>query len=759
MSDALPFPPHNINPKFKGYSWILKFCRAIYGDGYGGLPRRYFFNHQGRYEEIEQYALGKQSITKYKRFARPDEPNDNSNSVRDYTVVPIIPKFINIAVAKILQRQFEPTAYAIDPLSKTEEDEWYKQQLIKINAKQAILEAGGNPADYPMLQQGSEDPEDIEQLNIVAQFGFKNVFAMDAELVVADAFAANNMDRERTSTVKRLVNHGIGGYRSTLTNSGKSKIRAINPSRMFVSYCEQPDFSDASYIAEATFVNVSELIPYFTPNQIAVICNKIKGQWDNPSEFNVNREAYYDKFKCLVLDAQFKSYNTKIFKSEYDESGNAVFDETDYDDIKKVKPYKEGEEEEQEYVAIDPEVMYEAKWIVGTEFLYQYGLKKNQLIKEDNFGQVEFDYAIEAWNFHNMMYSGITEGLIPLADEYEETQLKIQNIKNKLIPYAITVDIRALENVKFGKGGSNMKPEELIDLMFKSYILVYSGEDLITGNGTPGKPINIEVTGMAQELVYLSQELQRIKDNIRDASGLNEATDGSAPNARMLTTGLNLANASTNNALYLISEADKRLQIKLANIIVMQAQMGVKLGEVKGMVKGLGKDTLQTFQVADGFSMRAFSMYFEDAPSQEQRQELYNIMAEYFKLGLLTPADRILIESCKNIKQAGILLDYRIKKAKEEQQANKQADIKANNDGAAQAAVVAETEKRKTYEITKQGDLEKINATKQWDWAIKKLQVDGTSNDTQVVAQANIIKQHIIENSKKSVDASMQAAM
>lgn len=764
---ATPFPAHNINPKYKNFSWILKYSKAVYGGGNGNMPYGSFFNGWQDYKEREDYANGNQSIDKYNTNIFADEVNDNKSNSLDKRVVPIISKFINIAVSKLIQREFDPSITCIDPQAKVDEDEWYKEKLLKLKMREAILAQGGDLSKYPQLQQGLGDPEDIEQLNIIADYGYKYKYAMDAEMVVQGTLQKNRTHIERAGWCRDLFNHGIGGARVTLNDDGSSTITKIRPDRLFVSYCEKPDFSDASYIGVATYVNIADILKYFTANQIKQITEKCIGKYGNPQSVNFNKESYYDGVKCLVLDLNFKSYNSKVFKTSLDEYGNELTTDDDYDKMPKTLVFNkksddeegetENDEENETYDSITPEVMYQAMWIVDTDYMYNYGIKNKQIRKTETWSKCEFDIVLYALNFNNMKHSGITQWLMPLADEYQETHLKIQSIKRRLIPYLIAFDISALESIPWGKGGTNLKPAEIVNMAMKTYLYPYRGTDLIDGNNVR-KPIEIQLTGMAQELGYLSNELKRIEDTIRSVSGLNEVTDGSTPPARMLTTGLNLANQSTNNALYFISEADKDIQIRIWDKIVMQTKMAVNMGKVKGIVKGYGKDTVQTFEISKEFDMHEYQMYWNERATMEQRQELLAMINVEFTKGLLTVSDRFLIEGCSNLKAQGLLLDYRIRKAEEKLHAKELEKINANNQGAAQAAQIAGKETRETNAQAAKNKLEEINTSKQWDYVIKDRQIEGTNQDTDSQSRAKIISAHINANAKKGTDAAIAGA-
>jgi len=139
------------------------------------MPYGYYYRGASMYREVEQYAAGNQPVNKYKKSHKATDPNNETSRSLDFSIVPIIPKYLDIAKAKIIQRKFEPTANAIDPVARGEEDLWYSQMAMKITAREAIAKQGGNPDDYPALFYLSDRGQDKT---------LKNIFGEAAGLIV-----------------------------------------------------------------------------------------------------------------------------------------------------------------------------------------------------------------------------------------------------------------------------------------------------------------------------------------------------------------------------------------------------------------------------------------------------------------------------------------------------------------------------------------------------------------------------------------------
>lgn len=754
------FPSHNIDPREKGFDWILQYARAAWAVGTGNTFSA-FYNNAIKYREIKQYALGKQTITKYQKQPQPDKAIDNSVQNRDLTVVPIIPQFRNKALSKILQRKYDINAFAVDEEAQTQEDDTINALKLKIAMRQQLEQMNSPLANHPVAKKGQGEPEDMQQLEMMVQFGFKHNICMEAEMAADWLFNYNQFDRERGKMIPDQYDYGAGGYKCYIDENGKPRFRAISLENFMCSYCEQPDLSDASFMGEAIFINVSDIVPYFTPAEIQHICKSVAGNYSNPKIIDYTIRRYYDKFKVLVFDVQFLSFNTTVFKSNVDKYGNEKFGKTEFSDLSKIRSISiNGGESEPKYLKNQKKVIYEAKWIVGTSYMYDYGLAKNQVRKPSSWWDTQFDFVIEAWNFNRMQFSGITEGLMHLADDYYMTEQKLQNIKRKLIPYAITVDLDGLENVNYGQNGDKWSPEKIMDLLFQSHVLVYRGADLMTGNGNQRPPMSIEVTNMGTQMIELRNEMQAIKNEMMEVSGYNAVTSGN-PNPKTLNQGYDSANIATADSLWLISNVDRRLTMRLADLLIQKTQIAVKLGKIEGYSRAIGASGVKMFRITPDISLHEFAIFLDEAPTAEERQDLFNQMVEYDQKGLLEPQDRIVIENCRNLKQAYMLLSYFVNKRKQEQQQNALQMQQANAQTQVQSAQAAEQAKQQTIQIQSQANLQEINATGQWAYETAALKNEGVQNAAQIAAQAKIVTQNIIEQNKgklKGVDANIENA-
>jgi len=756
------YPNQQIDPREKGYDWILQYCKAAWGDSRGYVPNNMLNFGQSKMNEIREYALGRQSTTKYKKLLNVDEQQDKTWLNIDWTPPSFLTKFREIAISKLVQRRYDINAFAVDPIAKSEEDNYFTEMKVKILMREAAQKAGNQELlNSPVLAPQPGEAQDLEQLKMEEQFGYKHIMSMEAEMAASLAMYQNKFEEKRKRTIENLFDFGMGGYTEYIDENGQVKLREINPENMVLSYCAKNDFSDLVHWGEVREVYVGDLAPWFTVEQMNQIVQSVAGRFGNPSNFmyGTDYSKYWNRFKVLVLDFEFLSWNDYTYKEEVDNRGNVRFGKTKYQDATKLSVTKEGVidkmgtipnmidfsmkgQAEPIFMPVTRKVVYKCKWLIQTDYMYDWGMSENQIRKPSSWWDTKLNIQLYSWNFYKMRFAGITERLIPLEDKASLTWFKLQNMSNKLIPYLINIDLNALEGVDFGGGGEKMNPTKVMDFIFSNFVVPYRSTDLLSQNPNY-KPVSIEASGQLAVFGQLYQELQNTLDMMRQISGLNELTDGSTPNAKTLVPVANAAMESTNNALYLLAFADKQLIQDLADAIVSKVQIAVKLGKVEGYARSLGEETVKFFQINPDISIHEFGIFIEDVPSSFERQELIQELNIRDSQGLIEPEDKILVMSTKNLKMASMILAYRIKKRREKLQEFELQKIQEASQGNAMAVQVAEQEKRVTLQTQLEVDIARINAEKQWDYIIQMGKKDKDIQEAEIQKEAKVIAQRI----------------
>lgn len=754
------YPNHGIDPQKKGYDWILAYCRAANAEAQNYMPNLLGSWYYRRMEEIRAYGMGKQTVNKYKKRQPADAIQNQAEVNNDYTVVPIICRFREIIIARLMQRQYEINAYAIDPLSKSKEDAIYNEMKVKIKMREAAIKAGSPIADSPLLKQREGEPEDLGELNINMEFGYKDTMCEEAEEGIQLIQQQNMIEELRRRSIENLVDYGVGGYHEWIDENGQCKLADIPIKNLLVSFCTKNDFSDMVHWGIYEDVNLIDLAPWFTPDKMDQIQKCVAGKNNNPRLGAEGFKRAWAKHKVCVLNFKFLTWDTTVYKSETDSRGNERFGKTHYENIQFVTGGQSIELVDEDdrgaqtpvYSSVTKQCLYKCKWIVDTDMMYDWGQSENQIRKKSSWWNTSLDAQLYAWNFDNMMFTGITERLIPIADAYYLTWQKLQNLKNKLIPYLIELDLNAIESAVYGAGGEKMTREQIVDFAFSNFIVLTRSTDLMSGNPNY-KAMQIHASGQLQAFVHLYEDLQFCISQLYDLTGLNQITAASTPNAKTLVPGYENANIGTDNAIYLLAVADRNLMLRMSDAIIGKVQIAVKLGKVDGYLKPLGSETVKFLSINPDLSLQEMGIFIQDAPTVEERNMFYQELSVKESQGMIEPQDKLLVMACKNFKQAQRYLAYILTKRKEENHNKQMQLVQQQSQGNAQVAQATEQAKQQTLILMHKLKMEEINTENEWLFRIEQMKKSSDQIEGQNQATAKVISAQIAAEAKTKVQA------
>ena len=701
------YPNHNVDPKEKGRDWCLSYAKAAWSD-YTNHNTQSFHNNRGSYARIKDYAQGNQSINKYKSLLNVDEGDNESWFAIDWTVLPIVPKFRRIALGKLNKTEYNITATPIDALAQSETEDYFKNLKAKIDLRSKISQEMPGMENFSVLKQQEGEPGDNEELDMHMAYTYKHNAAIEMEQGIELVFHTNDMDEKRKQIMEYLFDFGVAGYKEYIDSNGAVKVRLVNPSKLIISHCNKRDFSDKIHVGEITEMSISDLKQragdQFSEKEYQDIADRYSGRQGDSKMFPSNKKYYkhYDDKKILVMELEFFSVDQMVHESRVDRRGNKRFGRAGYYARNKKK---------NKFIRSSYKTVYKISWVVDSDYCFDFGLCSNMKRVKSNLMDTDLSFHLFAPDFHNMKPLGIMEQLIPIADQIQVSWYRLQNTINQARPKGIMIELGALEDIPLGSGGQQMKPMDVIDLFNKTGTLVYRRND-VSGKPTNYRPIEELENGLGRDAMTYYQVIQNNIEMIRQITGLNEFTDGSTPDARSLTTTAKLAAQATNNALAHIEQGERYLLEKLASSVIVRLQDSIKMGEVKGYVRGLGNDSIKFFKMSADVTKHEFGIKIEDRPTEEQKQRLMQILQASVAQGQVDFEDAVYIEQIKNLKQAQQVLAYRIKKKRKEAEAKAMKQQQMNGQIQMQSAQAAEQSKQQTLqmELNLKMEMEKLKA-------------------------------------------------
>jgi hypothetical protein len=704
------FPKHDIDPSLKNKEWHLQWCEAAWYSN-DTLPGQMFYRNTEEYDRIRQYALANQPNHKYKRTMGVDELTDTSYLNIDFNILPVIKKHRAIALGMLKKRDYNIIATPVDALARDQIDMKVSMIYAKLMLRQEAEQTNPELLNSPALQMNDDEPKDLDELKMMESHGFKHAMALEAELGVKMVFEENDIAAIRDRVWDDSFDYGTAVVRDYIDTNKRIRLRHCDLRNLISNACVYPDFRDALYFGELQYMTLNELKmeagDQFTKQEYENIISTSQGRYGNP-RYGSEREG--DLFKVKVLDLQWISIDEFVFEERTDKRGNVKVGRASY------------ESNGEKYKRKKFEMVYHAKYILDTGLIYNWGLEEYQLRDYKSFSKSKLNFHVLTTYFDNMTTKGIMQDIIPIGDQTQIAWLKLQNIRNQLLPFLIEMDLTALEGVAYGKAGAVMTPKQLVEMMFQTGILITRRAEL-AGTNVNYKSIEYVQTNYGEAIREAWGDLTNNINMIREATGFNEMTDGSTPNPKTLTTPAKMAYEATSNSLYQFVFAEKQLLLSLAKTVVCRLQRAVKEGDVSGYVHSLGTNTLQFFKMSPDFALHHFGIMLDDKPTDEQKLMLQQHIQESIARGDLDVTDAITVENVSNLKQQEQILNLKIEKNKKRKQEEAMQMQQQNAQVQMQSAQAAEQSKQQTLQLEWQLKTQYMLQEKQMEMKIKEMEL------------------------------------
>lgn len=645
-----------------------------------------FKSNQATFHNLRLYARGEQGIQKYK-----DELSINGDLSYlnlDWKPVPIIPKFVDIVVNGISDRQFDIKAYSQDPYG-VEKRTKYMESIIRDMQTQALNDFAAKEFGVNLFENNPDTlPKNKEELDLHMQLSYKQQVELAEEQAITVLLDGNNYDLIKRRCNYDLTTIGIGAVKNTFSKAEGATVEYVDPVNLVWSYTDSPYFEDIYYVGEVKAVHLNELkkqFPWLTNDDL----QKIAGQ-------NTSNNGFYDRTlsnsdydysnTVQVLYFNYKTFTNEVYKVKETATGAAKI-------IPKTDEFNPPEEMYEEYgiskLSKSLEVVYEGVKVLGGQLL-KWELAKNMIRPKSDYTKVKMNYSIVAPRMYRGRIESIVSRITGFADMIQLTHLKLQQVMSRMVPDGVYLDADGLAEVDLGNG-TNYNPQEALNMFFQTGSVI--GRSFTQdGDMNPGKvPIQEITTGAGgQKMQSLIANYNYYMQMIRDVTGLNEARDGSTPDARALVGVQKLAAANSNVATRHILEGSLFLTADLCEGLSLRISDILEYSPTKeAFIHKIGNQNVAVLEEMSDLYLYDFGIFIELQPDEEERAVLENNIQAAVQSGLIDLSDAIDLREVKNIKLANQLLKIRRNEKQLKDQQIQQQNIQAQADANAQAQQVA----------------------------------------------------------------------
>ena len=670
------FPdPFAIHGQKTSKPYGLKYAKAIEKQwGHSDDERSLFRRRLKDFETNRDYANGTQDTSIYKQILNSLDPNSGDGTLLnlDWSPVPIIPKFVKIVVNNILSKKPYPNVAAIDPLSQSEKDRKRAEKMFEVKNKQMIQEM--NQAGVNTGISEEDIPETPEEAEIFMDANIKTAAEIAAQIGTNLTLEWNDFDqRIYRRAVNDLVTCGIGVIkRNNDPNYGITE-EYIDPAFFFHSYTEDPTFSDLIYAGHVKKISISELKRIardeFTEEQYSKIAQSVKNKYQNRADKlsykyydeTLDRTTYgYDEFIVEVMSFEFLSVDDMMFEEKGSRFGNSNFYYKGFE----YTPPKESVFDRKPS-SMNVATVYGGNYIVGSDYMYDYGLKKNVPKNIHDLTKARLSYSVVSTNLRRMMPKSLVGSVIGFADQLQLSHLKLQQSIAKAKPDGLIVDIEGLENVQLGKGGE-LQPLDIQDIYEQTGVFYYRSKNPEGGfQNPPIRSLDNSIRNI-NELISIYNHNLRL---IRDTTGINEVMDGTSPKGEQLVGVRQQAMAAGNNAIYDITNASIYLYSKVCEDIVKCLQiLPTESVLYQVYAKAIGKNNMDVLSSFGDLPMYNFGVKVQTEMDDTEKSYLEQNIQIALSQKEIDLEDAMAIRQLKDVDQAERLLIIRRKKRMRQQQ-------------------------------------------------------------------------------------------
>jgi len=707
------FPSQFVSDSEKAtYEFGLQIGQAIQYEWFkkDGNQCRYY-NQWRDFHKLRLYARGEQSVAKYKNELSVD--GDLSYLNLDWTPVPILPKFVDVVVNGMQDREFKVKAYAQDALSQSKRSKYQDMIEGQMAAKDILSDIQEQTGINPFVMDPEELPSSDEELSLYMNLNYKPAIEIAEEEAIDTMFSENHYDdiRKQLDYDSTVIGMSVAKH-EFLPGSGV-KISYVDPANVVYSYTEDPHFKDCFYWGEIKTLPITELfkIDQSLTNEDLDEISKYSQSWFdyyNVAQFYENDIFYRDT--CTLMYFNYKTSKKIVYKKKILEGGASKLIEKDDTFNPPQEMMDEGRFEKIEKTI---DVWYSGVMVMGTNIILKWELEENMVRPKSSSQHAIPNYVAVAPRMYKGVIESLVRRMIPFADLIQITHLKLQQVIARTVPDGVYIDADGLNEVDLGNGAA-YDPSDALRLYFQTGSVVGRSYNQ-DGEYNQGKvPIQqLTSNSGASKTQMLIANYNHYLDMIRSVTGLNEARDGSTPSPDALVGVQKLAALNSNTATRHILEGSLYIYRTLAEALTYRIADILEYSDFKDdFINKIGKYNVSILNEISDLYIYDFGVFIELSPDEEQKAMLEQNIQMALSKGDINLEDAIDIREIKNLKLANQLLKVkRISKQDRDEKMKMQ-----------QQAMVSQ-QQLKSQEMAAQVALQKIELETQSKMKIKQAEV------------------------------------
>jgi hypothetical protein len=657
----------------------------------GGSCR--YYNQWAEFHRRRLYARGEQPIGKYKKELAID--GDLSHLNLDWSVLPILPKFVDIVVNGMSDRIFEVKATSQDAMSSKKRNDFQENIEIQMAGREVFDIAQSEFGVDPYTMNPDDVPESDEELSLYMQLNYKPAIEIAEEVAINTILEENKYQdiRKRIDYDQTVL--GVGMAKHSFRAGAGIIAEYVDPANMVYSYTEDPYFKDVFYWGEVKTVPMTEIVkidPDIKPEDLEKIASSAESWANEYGLSSMYENDIFYKDTATLMYFNYKTTKNFVYKKKKTKGGGERVIEKD--DTFNPDP-EMMEEQGFEKVSKTIDVWYEGVMVMGTNIILEWKLSENMVRPESASQHAIPNYIACAPRMYKGSIESLVKRTIPIIDLIQMSHLKLQQVSNRVVPDGVFIDADGLNEVDLGNGNA-YNPEDALRLYFQTGSVI--GRSFTQDGDFNNARIPIQQltsSSGAAKIDSIIGQMNHYIGLIRDITGLNQATDASSPDPRALVGVQKLAALSSNTAtrhildssLFIYRSMAEALSYRIADVLEYSEEFKEEF------LNKIGEYNVRILDEIKDLYLYSFGIYIDIAPDVEQKAKLEENIQVALANQNINIEDAIDIREIKNVKIANQLLKVKRKKKEQADQQRqmemKQMDAQINmqsQQAAAQAA-------------------------------------------------------------------------
>lgn len=733
-NDEYNYPSDLIDPKIKQTKeYVLQYMKCAYHFHYNN---RCLVTAGKRQEWVEKrrYADGNQSNLKYvNQITHLKDAQNQPVSYNDLDQRPLklVPEMLDIVCSRLEKIDYDVYCDSIHPEAHLEREQ-LKWDMWARAVTKPFFDAMEQKSGVPVGEKTEGLPKNLQELDLMMQYTVRLNTEMEMELGQQMVLTENDFNETKKMWIRDAVNLGVMMRSCEIDRiSGRVRFSYEDPCNAILedyrghkSKMQRRGVFRQMTIAQAMLRWGSQ----FTKEEYFAMAKSACGRWGNVTDIGtwddyINTDRQYNGYGAYGAYSNWENNVITVMDYEWDTCdrlkferrtlhGNVMtFDRPFNTPLRKdTSVLDDGTMYEREVYATDIKTVYGGEWVVGTEYVANWGKKVN--IPRPNENPKE---CYGKFDFYRIANTSLLDRMLPYIDAMQLKWLRIQNTCARAVPSGFFIKESAFLDVLID--GKPKTQKELLEMGFQTGIFVVSDKSTLDDDrpNQSTKPIEKFESDIGVELTALYNGFIMDRQNMERDTGINEFVNASTPDQNALVGIKDAAVSGADNAIYPILAGFISFHESLCTTITLNMQLLSRYKKISGYVPSLGVSSTRFIEITSNIdktlhgSPVMYGIRVQARATQEQKQSLLRYIdaaianSQQPGGGGLDVTDGIelsrLIHNGTNLKLVVAIMADRMKKYREENHAREMEKIEAQKVATQESAVTASQEAMKLEQM------------------------------------------------------------